>query len=263
MSEVLRRACSAGSTSSQPPDFSHFKNEVKAIFELVDGFKCASRSAKTAQQLADFARTIGVSETQCRLIELWDDDEIRGLDDEIIQAQGFDAKHSQRIVEKSQELIQQREVDLPTPIACSRRKEITQRLRSLVLAMVTREDELRLCDETQRKYRRIRESGTWKDQVTEGVQHQVAVEFGFENPQDGIDLIRSARAFFPQDEEIRNAAHYLRNNIMVPCPLSVGKLVPEIPLYCYSTTQPFVTRSLLDIVTGSSRPTVLVAGSYT
>jgi hypothetical protein len=93
------------------------------------------------------------------------------------------------------------------------------------------------------------------------VQRQVALEFGFQADIDeGIDLLRSALSFFPNDPEVKNATHYLRNNIVAPCPVAVGETIPNVLLHSSTDNS---SKSLHQILAESTTPTVLVAGSYT
>lgn len=130
--------------------------------------------------------------------------------------------------------------------------------------MLYRDDELRLSEEVQEKYAMEPDSWAWKWQVTEEVQQRVCREFGFEESgaglAEGLDLLRSAIALFPEDEGIRQAAHYLRHNIHMECPISVGKVVPDIPLFSLAGGE----RSLSQVV-AAGRPgaTVIFAGSHT
>jgi len=126
--------------------------------------------------------------------------------------------------------------------------------------MLVREDYLRLSDEAQALYAKRPESFMWKSKVTNDIQEQVAEEFGFEdNVEEGVDLLRSALSLFPGDQTIINSAFYLRFNINVPCPLKVGEIVPNTPLFTLDGKQKY----LHDIVSDSSQPTIIAAGSYT
>ncbi|KAJ1621052.1 hypothetical protein T492DRAFT_847319 [Pavlovales sp. CCMP2436] len=61
--------------------------------------------------------------------------------------------------------------------------------------------------------------------VTTSIQRQVVREAGFSGrtgTREGLELLRSAVSRFPGDAELVNAAFYLRNNIHVCCPLSLG-----------------------------------------
>jgi len=127
--------------------------------------------------------------------------------------------------------------------------------------MLRRDDELRLSEEVQARYS-LDDSCSWKLKVTEDVQRQVVKEAGFEHDvKGGLELLRSATALFPDDKELRQAAHYLRNNIVAPCPVAIGDAVPDVLLYDSQTGIPI---QLLDACGGlTDTPTVLFASSYT
>jgi len=93
--------------------------------------------------------------------------------------------------------------------------------------MLRRDDELRLSKETQARYAACGDSCTGKERVTKSIQLQVVREVGFVNgaEAEGLDLIRSAQSLFPDDVEITNAAFYLRHNIHMDCPLTVGERI--------------------------------------
>lgn len=141
-------------------------------------------------------------------------------------------------------------------------------VRELLLRMLRREDELRLCDATQRRYAARAEDGAWKEKVTVDVQRRVCAEFGFEGAgvSEGLDLLRSATALFPDDEELLRSAHWLRHNICAPCPLDVGAIVPDVPLYFARDAAPGAAAqtSVRELAARNrSGPTVLVVGSHT
>lgn len=134
------------------------------------------------------------------------------------------------------------------------------KVRALLIAMLVRENELRLSDQTQAAYARYPEDSSRKDQVTIRVQRRVCTEFGFTHDiAEGLDLLRSATALFPDDEEVKNSAHWLKYNICYPCPLAIGTLVPDVMLSTLDK-QPL---SLHKVFARSKMPTVVLAGSYT
>lgn len=128
--------------------------------------------------------------------------------------------------------------------------------------MLRRDDKLRLSDEVQARYALEADSWDWKWTVTDEVQFQVCSEFGFGDCiAEGLDLMRSSRALFPGDEEVRQAAHYLRHNIHTECPVLVDDLAPDVPLFDTVGKK----RRLSEVVaTGTDTgATVLFAGSHT
>jgi len=127
--------------------------------------------------------------------------------------------------------------------------------------MLTRENELRLSDEVQAAYAKYSEDFSWKEKITVRTQRRVCTEFGFTHDiAEGLDLLRSATALFPGDEEVKNSAHWLKYNICYPCPLEIGLIVPDVMLYSTPDKTPV---SLHKVVARSKLPTVILAGSYT
>lgn len=134
------------------------------------------------------------------------------------------------------------------------------RVRALLLKMLKRDDELRLSTDVQARYALQPESWEWKWQVTDEVQRRVCEEFGFVNNSvaEGLDLLRSSLALFPGDEEVKNAAHYLRHNIHGMCPLPLGSVAPDLSVYTISGQM----KQLRD-VTSMGSATVVFTGSHT
>lgn len=132
-------------------------------------------------------------------------------------------------------------------------------LRSQLLKMLRREDELRLSEEVQDRYALYPESWDWKWQVTDEVQRQVCEESGFaDSVEEGLDLLRSSQVLFPGDEEIKQAAHYLKYNIHAACPLQPGCVVPDVGLHTLSGEE-----VRLHDVAAPRGMTVILAGSHT
>jgi len=70
--------------------------------------------------------------------------------------------------------------------------------------MLTRENELRLSYEVQGAYAKYPEDFTMKEKITIRTQRRVCTEFGFTHDMaEGLDLLRSATALFPGDEEVK------------------------------------------------------------
>lgn len=133
-------------------------------------------------------------------------------------------------------------------------------VRELLLQMLRREEEVRLSDETQSRYAERPDDFDWKSRITVKLQQQVCREFGFTHDLDeGLDLLRSAPALFPGDEEVKQSAHWLRHNIVAACPLHTGNLVPNIPLFRTDGS----STSVHTLVQQSKMPTVMIAGSHT
>lgn len=127
--------------------------------------------------------------------------------------------------------------------------------------MLRREDQLRLSAATQARYAKHKEDFQWKMRVTGDVQKQVCREFGFRaDVKEGLDLLRSAEALYPGDEEVKASAHWLRNNICKPCPIAVGDKVPDVAVY---TSPDGESVRLHEIVQRCAEPTIIFAGSHT
>jgi len=102
-------------------------------------------------------------------------------------------------------------------------------LRSLLLRLLRRDNDLRLSKEVQQQYRACGDCSEAKDRVTNAVQKCVVREAGLD-VTEGLDLLRSALTLAPGDQEVIDSCFYLRNNIHVPCPLPVGARVPAVSL---------------------------------
>jgi hypothetical protein len=135
-------------------------------------------------------------------------------------------------------------------------------LRQLILSMLRRDDELRLSSDMQNLYAKERESYEWKLQVTENIQRQVVREHGFgltiQTEDEGLAVLRSAKYFFPTDEEITQSAHYLRYNINRDCDVVLGEIAPHIPLRHLNMMATDFHSQLM-----RSEVSVVLAGSYT
>lgn len=136
----------------------------------------------------------------------------------------------------------------------------------LVLALLRREEELRLSDETQQKYSKGK---TLQDftEITSAVQEQVAKEFGLGGDErslrEAVDAMRSAEVRFPEHRKaIINASHYRRFNRAGQSKYPAGSEVPELPLR--SPAAPSSVKSLLELAMEEpSKALVVVLGSYT
>jgi len=129
---------------------------------------------------------------------------------------------------------------------------------SLLCSMLKRENELRLCDESQR-WLETHEDSSAEDFYL-GLQKRVAFEFGFETEEqqtEGALLMRSALSFYPGDENIKNAVLYLKYNRSEQGKLSVGDVCPDVEMR--SCAGEVVRLSSF----ASELPLVLVAGSGT
>jgi len=199
-----------------------------------------------------FCDRLGLERQQLDVLKEWGDDEICGLTLDLALALGIEQPDACRLVAKAQALSQRaKEGD----------RRMKNRLRAQLLLMLRREDELRLSSEVQAKYAQQPDCWDWKWQVTDEVQRQVCEEFGFaNNVGEGLDLLRSALSLYPGDAEIKDAAHYLRNNIHTDCPLQVGEIVPDLPLHKGAGGETSVHQ--LAPAAGDGM-TLIIAGSHT
>lgn len=127
--------------------------------------------------------------------------------------------------------------------------------------MLKRDDQLRLSDETQRAYAKCCEFGDEKIRVTDAIQRRVCREMGFQdNIAEGLEVMQCALSMFPGDEAVKNACHYYRHNIHVPCPIKLGAEIPAITVH---GTGGASATSLPALCAGFQGPTLLLAGSTT
>lgn len=140
------------------------------------------------------------------------------------------------------------------------REAVGKRIRDLLIEMLRRDDALRLSEDVQSRYAQQPDNWNWKWKVTNDVQKQVCQEFGFGSSMaEGLDLLRSSMSLFPNDSEIRHAAHYLRYNIHVPCPSSmISTVIPDIKLHTMHGGD-----TSLDAMVSAGKATVIIAGSHT
>eukprot|EP01102_Stenamoeba_stenopodia_P004297 TRINITY_DN1461_c0_g1_i1.p1 TRINITY_DN1461_c0_g1~~TRINITY_DN1461_c0_g1_i1.p1 ORF type:complete len:311 (-),score=87.17 TRINITY_DN1461_c0_g1_i1:772-1704(-) len=169
---------------------------------------------------------------------------------------------------------------LPAPEdwQCFNRNDLAELKKTLpnkdvLKKMLAREDELRLSDEVQNRYR-------WDPmttKVTEDVQRQVVQEFGF----DDIRILRTAVALYRDDPEIASIPHYVKYNRSRLGHLSEGCDVPDVPLYHLDAKTKTSLQTLIDnyqerdrftrktcglaakATDEPGRPLVLIAGSWT
>jgi hypothetical protein len=131
---------------------------------------------------------------------------------------------------------------------------------SLIKAMLAREDELRLSNETQLAYKNYRLAGKGEEgmeTVVEDLQRRVVKEFGLPI-EVGLEAIRCAETLLPGDPEVKVLSLYRRHNRCVDGDLKVGDVAPDVELYTLSLDK----IRLLEMVS-VGRPLIIIAGSYT
>jgi len=124
--------------------------------------------------------------------------------------------------------------------------------------MLRRENELRLCDETQAAFRQQRDSPEGWLGVVEGLQRRVAAEFGLTEAV-GLDAMRCAESLLPGDEEVIEISLYRKFNRCKDGALAVGMSAPDAALYDLAG-EPV---ALTTLMARDERPLCVFAGSYT
>lgn len=125
--------------------------------------------------------------------------------------------------------------------------------------MVTRENELRTCPETQDKMHEAEGRGEtdWM-QVAQGVQEQVAREFGYGHMVDeAVHILRTARNWYPDEPFFKEVPLYVKYNRARNGPLHEGSLAPDVPLMDLDGNE----TSLMSHG-GVAEPLVVIGGSY-
>jgi len=138
--------------------------------------------------------------------------------------------------------------------------------KSTVIAMLKRECEIRASERISRRLNELSmEDLTGIHDMILEIQQQVCDEFGF--GAIGPQAIQSARARFPDDPEVVNAAFYLKFNRAKQGPLSVGDEIPDVPLLHLDGTstslRAYYRNRQPNALAGTERPLVLVSGSAT
>ena len=164
-----------------------------------------------------------------------------------------------------------RDFDLLTtdPMAIKMRTPLAVRLTpALVLAMLRREDELRLSEAVQRAYGG---SDCFEIfcEITEGVQRQVVAEFGFEEEEAAraaIESLRTCETLWPERAaDFRQSSHYRKYNRARCGELKPNDAVPDVALGSLDGVGDAADSSLSAVLAASAAaamPTLLVAGSY-
>eukprot|EP00698_Gefionella_okellyi_P002070 TRINITY_DN1194_c0_g1_i1.p1 TRINITY_DN1194_c0_g1~~TRINITY_DN1194_c0_g1_i1.p1 ORF type:complete len:246 (+),score=38.08 TRINITY_DN1194_c0_g1_i1:106-843(+) len=137
--------------------------------------------------------------------------------------------------------------------------------------MLRRENDLRLSAEYQQRFTSVTktlDAGSMWIHVVEELQERVVREFGYgpsrELVQYGVDLLRAAQAMYPDDQEIREIALYIKYNRCRDGDLNVGDVAPNVALYPMDNQQfcvPEVPTPLW--LLSREQPLVLIGGSLT
>jgi hypothetical protein len=126
--------------------------------------------------------------------------------------------------------------------------------------VLARENQLRLCPETQAEFRKARDTESGWLGVVEQLQRRVAREFGLDEEQ-GLAMMRSAEALLPGDPDVVELSHYRKYNRCRDGPLRVGDSPPDTALHSVADARTVQLRDLLESL--PTKLTVLLAGSYT
>ena len=128
--------------------------------------------------------------------------------------------------------------DITLPDDCARVAAASagdQRLRrdrSVVVAMLTREEELRLSSRVQRILGDFTLDG---EMIYAALQMQAAAEVGFDDPAFGMQVIRAASALFPGDTAMLTIPLYRRFNKSERGSLKVGDDFPDVHVVALRT----------------------------
>jgi len=132
--------------------------------------------------------------------------------------------------------------------------------KSILKAMLTRENEIRLTEKVQNQY----DSCALNDSdmytfVTETVQKQVLQEFHFPDDSQSLNMLRSALTMYPNDSELKELVYYHKYNRSRQGDLSVGDDI-DMSLIPISNLQGNSIQSLESFERKGS-PLILIAGS--
>ena len=148
-----------------------------------------------------------------------------------------------------------------------------------IKTILRRENELRLSEETQRQFKAAGAAGRgdgWLE-VVEGLQRQVAAEFGLTEAV-GLDAMRLAESLLPGDQEVIEISLYRKYNRCIDGPLQTGDPAPDADLL--SLDQPGLPTTLHSLLhdrsgwfpdgcgpaaaaAAAGRPLAVLVGSYT
>lgn len=132
-----------------------------------------------------------------------------------------------------------------------------QQIRSILVDVLRREEELRLSPPCQKAFGKIGEKQEKFNIFTTRLQSQCSLEF-LVDPVVGVELIRSAVSLFPEDEEIRTIPHYVRHNRCKAGHLQIGDPVAAANLTDMLGLQALQLTDLIQ----TDRPVVLLGASH-
>jgi len=132
-----------------------------------------------------------------------------------------------------------------------------QQIRTILVDVLRREEELRLSAPCQKRFGEIGEKHNQFNAFVTALQAHTSLEFKVD-PKVGVELIRSAVSLFPDDQEIRSIPHYVRHNRCKAGNLSPGDFPPDAQLADLEGN-PISLASILR----TDRPVVLMGASHT
>ena len=148
------------------------------------------------------------------------------------------------------------------------------RCRQLVVAMLCREEEMRLSAQLQSA---LEAHPHRSAAIYEAMQRQVAREAGFESAAHGVEVLNAALSLFPGDQEVASTPLYVRHNRSQRGQWAEDDRTPDIMLSAIGggrsaagggiieqpQLQPLSQHCRGALGGGLSRPVVLIAGSCT
>jgi len=146
--------------------------------------------------------------------------------------------------------------DLVSPPANSHKKPPVE----VMIKMLKREEELRLSEEIQEKFRN---PDLDTIHVAAQVQERVVCEFGFHNNIcEMVDFIRAAPSLYPETPEVRRIPHYQKFNRVAEGYQKPGDIIPDAELSTLNGSS-ITLYNYIDTILGNKKPIVITAGSYT
>jgi len=127
-----------------------------------------------------------------------------------------------------------------------------------MVAMLKREEELRLSDAVQAKFSNPDNDAI---HVAAHVQEQVIEEFGYKDKK-AVDYIRCAPGLYPKNELITRIPHYQKFNRARQGDLTPGKPAPQAKLAYLNGTN-VMLHDYMATHFSNGKPTVIISGSYT
>jgi len=135
--------------------------------------------------------------------------------------------------------------------------------KSVMLQMLQRECHLRLSDEYQFLFTFFTKDETRVTQIIDMLQLQVVSEFGYND----VNILRAAQTLFPGDEDIMNAAFYIKYNRCRQGEINEGDVYDDVPLMGLNGSLTSLNSYFIDTCQRQSlrldSPFVIVAGSIT